>query len=136
MDYFEKFMHKIVEDQERYSHEDYFSERDQADRGLDLQKLLSYIDFSKRWIYRGSFTSPPCLEGVLWQVIDDVQYMNERTLQLFKNSRFNHPRSDHRCDFCAGNNRTIMPQNGRTVYYVTQKEGNNPKDYTCPQQES
>jgi len=133
MDYFEKFMHKIIEEDELPSDDFYDPDQDVGNRGLDLQRLLSYVDFSKRWIYRGSFTSPPCLEGVLWQVVDDVQYMNERTLQLFKNSRFNHPRSDHRCDHCAGNNRRIMPQNGRTVYYVAQKEGNNPEKYTCAQ---
>ena len=106
MDYFEKYMHKIIEEDDDLS-DDYSNPDDMGNRGLDLQRLLSHVDFRKRWIYRGSFTSPPCTEGVLWQVIDDVQVMNERTLQLFKNSRFSHPRSDHRCDYCAGNNRAI-----------------------------
>lgn len=86
--------------------------------GIDLQGLLSRINFEKRWIYRGSFTTPPCTEGVLWNIVDDVQYLKSKTLRLFLNSNFKHPRGDNRCSVCAGNNREINPLNDRTVFYV------------------
>ena len=40
--------------------------------GIDLEGLLSRVNFEKRWIYRGSFTTPPCLEGVLFNIVDDI----------------------------------------------------------------
>ena len=69
MNVFEQFMHKIVEDKHGLSH---YSDAPLSQDGIDLQDLLSHIDFRKRWLYRGSFTQPPCTEGVLWNIIDDV----------------------------------------------------------------
>jgi carbonic anhydrase len=43
-----------------------------ADNDIDLQKLMGKVNRNKRWIYRGSFTTPPAAEGVFWNVIDDV----------------------------------------------------------------
>jgi len=89
---------------------------------IDLQGLLNRVNFQNRWVYKGSFTSPPCSEGVLWQVIDDVQYMKPGTLDLIKQSRFSHDRSDLRCEMCNGNNRKMNPVHDRTIYYLTYGE--------------
>jgi len=45
---------------------------------------MARVNREKRWIYRGSFTKPPCLEGVLWNIIDDIQFIKPETLALFK----------------------------------------------------
>ena len=78
MDFFERFLTKIVEDKNSimgsYGHqqgEDSQHKNDLAE-GIDLHELLSRVDFRKRWLYRGSFTTPPLLEGVLWHIVDDV----------------------------------------------------------------
>lgn len=67
------------------------------DEAIDLQKLMSKVKRDKRWIYRGSFTTPPALEGVLWHVIDDVQFIPQETLDKFLSSKSTHPRGDNRC---------------------------------------
>ena len=144
MEFFDDFMYKIIQRKEGKKTNNPFSkyqgivlseemqkkmQGDETDEGpnvidgIDLQSLLSRVNFEKRWVYRGSFTTPPALEGVMWNIIDDVQYMKSKTLRLFKNSNFQHPRGDSRCDTCAGNNRVLMPINDRTVYYVQQKQG-------------
>jgi carbonic anhydrase len=36
---------------------------------VNLSHLLSTIDYSKYWNYRGSLTTPPCTEGVKWTIV-------------------------------------------------------------------
>ena len=133
MDYFERFITKIVEDKfsiSPYGHGNGVHEAGKGENsledGIDLQELLSRVDLRRRWLYRGSFTTPPCTEGVLWNIIDDVQYMSERTLQLYNISRADSEKGDLRCRLCAGNQRNIQPLNGRTLFYVNAKEGQDP----------
>jgi hypothetical protein len=68
MEYFEKFMSRIIEDKYHVSpfgHQEgepevLTSDNDLKD-GIDIQELLSRIDMRRRWFYRGSFTTPPLL---------------------------------------------------------------------------
>lgn len=115
--YFEKFLTQIVEDKLSIMEDD-DEEEGTEQQGIDLQGLLARVDMRKRWLYRGSFTSPPCTEGVLWNIIDDVQYMSERSLQLYNISREDSEKGDLRCRLCSGNHREIMPMNGRTLFYI------------------
>ena len=81
----QKFMEGVVED-------------DGKNENIDLQGLMERVNFEKRWVYRGSFTSPPCIEGVFWHIIDDVLPISQETLDLYNRSNANHARGDHRCD--------------------------------------
>ena len=63
---------------------------DEKDNGLQLENLMGRVNLEKRWIYRGSFTTPPCLEGVLWNIIDDIMYISPKTVEKFNESRRDH----------------------------------------------
>ena len=124
MEFFDTFMTAICE------HEHPFNS--QVKDGIDLEALMSRVDRQKRWIYRGSFTTPPLLEGVLWNVIDDIQYIKPETLKLFLERKPNHPRGDRRCNHCHGNNRSLAPLNDRTVYYIEEdNDGNDAEKNRC-----
>ena len=73
--------------------------------------------------------TPPLAEGVLWHIVDDVQYVSERALQLYNISRADSEKGDHRCSLCAGNHRGLQPMNGRTLHYINAKEGNDPAEW-------
>ena len=49
---------------------------------LSLNDFLSNIDFNNRYMYRGSLTTPPYTEGLLWTVLPDVIQINSLTLDL------------------------------------------------------
>ena len=41
-----------------------------ADTTIDLKELLtSSLDLENYWTYDGSFTTPGCMQGVLWTVL-------------------------------------------------------------------
>ena len=40
---------------------------------VDFLDSINSLDLSKYWSFDGSLTTPPCTEGIKWNVIDDVQ---------------------------------------------------------------
>lgn len=115
MEFVHSFMEKITKVNPESTQE--------ADTSIDLQALLGKVNRGKRWIYRGSFTTPPCTEGVLWNVVDDVLLIKPETVDLFMKSQKNHERGDNRCNSCGGNNRKVYPLNHRKVFYVNECSG-------------
>jgi carbonic anhydrase len=77
--------------------------------GIELDELIDLSVFfsGNETIYRydGSLTTPPCSEGVKWNV--SSQIMRASTAQL-----------DRFTAVYSGNNRPVQKRNGRTVYAV------------------
>ena len=42
------------------------------------------MDFKRYWSYDGSFTTPPCAEGIKWSIIKSVQPISDNQLKRFK----------------------------------------------------
>jgi len=42
--------------------------------------MMDHLDWSHRWIYRGSRTIPPCEKYVYWNVIDTIYPLEATTL--------------------------------------------------------
>ena len=50
---------------------------------IPIEDFLSGIDTSEFWSYPGSLTTPPCTEGIKWNVIKSVQPISDRQLKYF-----------------------------------------------------
>jgi len=46
--------------------------------------LLQALDTSRRWVYTGSVTTPPCATKVYWNVLRTVYPIKQRHLDIFK----------------------------------------------------
>lgn len=46
--------------------------------------LMNMANFNKRWIYKGSVTTPPCATYVYWNVLSTVYPISQKHLDLFK----------------------------------------------------
>lgn len=72
------------------------------------------------YLYDGSFTTPPCTEGVKYIVMQEIQYITFADIAIFQRFWGGNPK------FAGGkgNNRAVQPLNGRKIYYnkVTQEE--------------
>lgn len=77
--------------------------------------LMDYVQRMGQsfYYYEGSLCTPPCTEKVQWIVMSEIQYITLNDLGNLtkfwaKNPQFAKGR---------GNNRMIMPRNGRPIYY-------------------
>ena len=50
---------------------------------LNLGGFLDTVDLSEFYNYDGSFTTPPCTEGINWFVVKDVQKISQAQLTSF-----------------------------------------------------
>lgn len=67
---------------------------------VDVDKLLPAD--RGYYSYQGSFTTPPCTEGVYWMVLQSIVELSEAQVEKFR-------------AIIHGNNRPVQPLNGRIV---------------------
>ena len=65
-----------------------FDAIDSGTSKVGMRQFLSTIDMTDYWSYDGSFTTPPCTEGIKWSVIKQVQPIPQAQLDKLKE---NHP---------------------------------------------
>jgi carbonic anhydrase len=73
----------------------------QSSTTVDVGKLLP-SNTSSYYRYAGSFTTPPCTEGVLWMVLHEPVELSASQIAAFR-------------DVIHGNNRPVQALRGRTV---------------------
>ena len=90
-------------------------EKEDDRKSNTVKEFFDTVDFSEFWSYPGSFTTPPCTEGVRWSVVKDVQNISAAQLEEFTK----YLADDE--DFAGGNgnNRAVQPIHDRTVYMST-----------------
>ena len=64
--------------------ESVFAAIDDPTSKVEMRQFLSTIDMRDYWSYDGSFTTPPCTEGIKWSVIKQVQPISQAQLDRFK----------------------------------------------------
>lgn len=81
--------------------------------------LMMMANFNKRWVYKGSVTTPPCLTNVYWNVLSTIYPIKQEHVDAFKS------RLDAATPGLAeqGNFRLVQPIDGQDVIYVTEDPG-------------
>lgn len=79
-----------------------------------LNQFLKDVDMREYWSYDGSFTTPPCTEGIKWSVIKQVQSISPEQLKKLT------ARLADDDDFAEGkgNNRVVQDYHERTIYFT------------------
>lgn len=90
---------------------------------LNLGNFLSKVDFSEFYNYDGSFTTPPCTEGINWFVVKDVQKISQAQLNSFTRLWANNATFANG----KGNNRVVMPLGKRTLFKTSYDSAGLPK---------
>ena len=54
---------------------------------IDLNKFVQLLQFNRRWTYKGSLTTAPFTEGILWNILEHVIPLRQSTLDLFLDYR-------------------------------------------------
>lgn len=80
---------------------------------LYVADFLESLNYEGFYHYDGSFTTPPCTEGVKWVVLNQVQPISDVQLSKFTERWAGYYNFAHG----NGNNRMIQPLSGRTIYY-------------------
>ncbi|WP_180232897.1 carbonic anhydrase family protein [Bacillus sp. AFS055030] len=68
---------------------------------LNLQSFIPYT--SKKFSYTGSFTTPPCTEGIKWIIYNKPIQFSEEQIQTYQN-------------YFNPNSRPVQPLNGRDLF--------------------
>ena len=91
-------------------------EKEIEDEGVVvLGDLIEALDTQNFWSYNGSLTTPPCTEGIKWTVLSKPMPVSAAVMKIINDEYKDNAK------FAAGkgNNRVIMPYNGRTVTFQT-----------------
>ena len=51
---------------------------------INYGELVSVLDTSNRWIYKGTVTTPPCARFVYWNVLNKVYPIKEKHFNAYK----------------------------------------------------
>ena len=78
---------------------------------MHLANFLNKVEFREFYNYPGSFTTPPCTEGINWFVVADIQKISQAQFNSFNrlwagNATFSGGK---------GNNRVTLPLGTRTL---------------------
>jgi hypothetical protein len=84
---------------------------------LTIGSFMKMIDFSNRWIYKGSDTKPPCAGLVYYNVLSTVYPISKKHLELFQRQL---KRGDGGMLAMTGNWREIQDIDMHHVVYLQQ----------------
>ena len=84
---------------------------------MDLNDFLSHLNFNNRFVYRGSLTTPPFSENLLWTVLPEVVSIQPLTLALLHEHRDDHV-EDGKSPRIGGTNRHTFKHYHRHIYKV------------------
>jgi carbonic anhydrase len=51
---------------------------------ISYSQLMDLVDFSNRFVYQGSWTTPPCTTLIYWNVLSTVYPISQKHLDQFK----------------------------------------------------
>lgn len=91
--------------------------------------LVNIVDFSNRWVYQGSVTTPPCAQKVFWNEISTIYPISQATLDNFRmqlNRAYTPDGGTANADVygagglaAVGNYRMIQKEDQHNVMYVS-----------------
>lgn len=55
-----------------------------------LGELMAVVNTNDRWVYKGSLTTPPCLEDLYWNVVKTVYPMKKYHLDYYRAALYKH----------------------------------------------
>jgi len=84
-----------------------------TDITIDLAQILKKINTYELYHYKGSLTTPPCHEAVIWNVFEDTIPMTENQLDLLRSMK-------DEDNYLMGNNyREILPLGDRGLFHYS-----------------
>jgi len=82
----DQFLSTLV-DEEKHKQMRMFGAAAPANSPLNLKKFVELVDFNRRFTYQGSLTTAPLVEGILWNVVDTVIPITQKTMDMYTDFR-------------------------------------------------